>query len=146
MSTLIKYGIMAAAVLGVVFGIYSYGKSSGYEAGQKQGFTQGAKSRDGEVADLKDNVGRKDATIKQLTDAENKRRDEANKRIDELEKQSQASATTIADLQKQLKKQRDDIITSYITKYPTIATQCGLSQPTVETINSLLIVGALPNE
>ncbi|QRE00076.1 hypothetical protein [Burkholderia phage BCSR5] len=125
-----KYLAGAAAVAALLFGVYEWGHSSGYE----DGYPKGQKSRDKEVQGFKDQLQARDRD-------ENQRREADNKKISDLELQSQNAASANRALQKLLEAKQSTIITQYVKDNPQQATTCAITPATVKAANALLLSG-----
>lgn len=94
-------------------------------------YEKGARSRDKEVSDLKQQVTLRDEKANQ--DAE-----DFNHKIEQLQQDSQAKAEQVRQIEEQLKVKQQTVITKYVQHNPTSANACGLDLPTVKAINETL--------
>lgn len=108
------------AVLAVAAALFAYGRSTGYNSGYTKAWDAQQK------------------TIKQMVDVQNAQTDAQNKKIEGLQTDAVDAASRIRDLQDSLQVQQGKTITKYIDRYPQIAASCGLSEPTILTINELI--------
>lgn len=125
-STLIKYGLMALALVALTTAIFAFG----YSHGSTSGYTKGW------------NV--QQATINKMVATENAQRVAQNKAISDLEVKAMQAQSDIFAAKAQAALTRNTIVTQYKTKYVQVAESCGWSAPTVQAINQLLSVGAAP--
>lgn len=76
--------------------------------------------------------------IDQLVRERNQKAQELNDRIGVLETKSAEDALRIQKLIEENGQKRTEIVTEYETKYVTVAGQCGLSGPSLDTINRVM--------
>jgi uncharacterized protein YdbL (DUF1318 family) len=122
-SALIKYGLMALAVVAIVGGVYAYGDAQGNAAGYKHGWDD------------------QQSTIDKMVTDENKQRTVQNQKIADLEAKSMKDSEDLAGEKMKEALASTATVTQYKTKYVQIAASCGWAPPTVSTINSLLSLG-----
>jgi hypothetical protein len=125
-ATLIKYGLIAIAVISLFTGVYAMG----YSHGSSTGYTSGWNAQQ--------------ATIDKMVSNANAQRTAQNNQITSLEQQAAKDASDLFAAKAKAALTSQTIVTQYKTKYVTVAQSCGWSAPTVDTINSLLNVGQAP--
>lgn len=125
-STLIKYGLMALAVVALATALFAFGYSHGSTAGYTSGWNAQQK------------------TIDKIVTDENKQRTIQNQAINDLQAQAMKAQSDIFSANAQAAITRNTIVTQYKTKYVKVAQLCGWSIPTVQVINQLLSVGTSP--
>lgn len=117
---LIKYGLIALAVLAVLFGTYMMGRSNGHTAGYQEAWAK------------------QQTTIQAMVDKENAQTSAQNAKISKLE-QTSSQVTQAAEVQTQ---QQIVTVTKVVTKYvhdnPKVAASCGWDPATVQAINGVL--------
>jgi len=124
-AALIKYGLIAVAVIALLGGAFTVGYNHGYSSGYKSGWDAQQK------------------TINKMVTDENLQRDAQNKAITDVEQQAAVAAGQVFAAKAKAALVTTQIITQYKTKYVKIAASCGWSIPTVQTINSVLNANAV---
>lgn len=110
-----------------------------YFTGHWRGDTAGYNRAEVELrASYDKRVQLKQDEIDQLVRERNQKAIELNTRIGDLETKSASDALRIFKLLQENDNKRVGIVTEYETKYVTVAGQCGLSTPSVDTINQIL--------
>ena len=116
-----KYGLIALAVIGVLFGAYEYGHSSGYDSGHTDAWNEQQK------------------TIQKMVNQQNAQTSEQNAKISDLEQKGMKAAGDVFVATAQAAQTRSTIITKYEKATPQQVQQaCGWDAPTVQTINELI--------
>lgn len=125
-AALIKYGLIALAIVAILTGAYAMGDAHGNSVGYKSGWDA------------------QQVTINKMVTDENTQRTEQNAKITTLEQDAAKAAGEIFTAKAQAAVVSQTIVTKYKTQYVAIANSCGWSAPTVDTINSLLNIGNAP--
>jgi hypothetical protein len=119
---LILIALVIGAILWAVHYVYASIEQIGYTKGEAAGEAV------------------KQKIIDQMTDQQNAQNLANNKKISQLESQSQVDAKAINDLQLQVQQKRTSVITKYVQANPSASKQCGFDQGAVQTINQLIQV------
>lgn len=119
-EVVLKYVLPILAVAGILFGVYEYGHSKGYDAGHQIAWDTQQK------------------TINGMVDKENAQAEANNKAIASVEADSFKYATDNKNLQAQLDTKRTTVVTQYVQANPQSASSCGLDVPLVQAINQLI--------
>jgi hypothetical protein len=120
----IKYGLMALAVIAVVFGIYEYGHSQGYSSGYSVAWATQQK------------------TIQAMVDKQNAQTLAQNNKIDKVEAQSQTTAQANQVAQQQQVVTVTQVVTKYVHDNPKTSQTCGWDTGAVAAINSIIDSGS----
>jgi hypothetical protein len=121
MSTLVKYGLMTVAILGALFGVYSYGHSNGYDSGHTAGWNEQQK------------------TIQKMVDQQNAQTTAQNARISDLEQKAMKAAGDIFTANAKAASTRASVVTKYQLLVPDVVTKsCGWDEATVSAINEII--------
>lgn len=124
MSTLIsigiKYVLPVLAVIALLFGIYEYGHSNGYNSGYSVAWAAQQK------------------TIQGMVDKQNAQTLAQNQQIDALVKKSQQDTLDLAAANMKAALTRETVVTQYVKANPVVAASCGWDLPTVDAINALI--------
>lgn len=121
MSTLVKYGLTTVAILGILFGVYSYGHSSGYDSGHTDAWNEQQK------------------TIQKMVDTQNAQTTAQNGRISDLEQQAMKAAGDVFNANAQAAATRASVVTKYQLLVPDVVSKaCGWDEPTVTAINQII--------
>lgn len=116
----LKYVLPVLAVAGLLFGVYEYGHSKGYDSGYQTAWNK------------------QQATIQGMVDKQNAQTLAQNQKIDDLVKKSQQDTLDLAAANMRAAVTRETVVTQYVHDNPTIAASCGWDIPTVNTINQLI--------
>lgn len=121
----LKYVLPVVAVLGLLFGVYEYGHSKGYDSGYQVAWSAQQK------------------TIQGMVDKQNAQTEAQNQRISDLEKKSQQDTVDLAAANMKAAITRETVVTQYVHDNPVIAASCGWDIPTVDAINALIDADAI---
>lgn len=119
-STILKYGLIALGIIGVLFGAYEYGHSSGYNSGYTVAWAA------------------QQSTIQAMTNKENAQTTAQNKQITTVEQQAANAPSKIQQQTATTTKARDSVVIRYKKQYISVAQACGLDVPTVTAINQII--------
>jgi hypothetical protein len=119
-GVILKYVLPVLGVIALLFGVFEYGKSQGYDVGHQAAWDT------------------QQQAINKLVAAQQLAADENDRKISGLEldanmaqQEAEAQAATAAKLRKNL-------AASYKSANPQVAASCGWSGPTISTINQIL--------
>lgn len=119
-AILAKWGLKIVAVVAILFGVYMFGHSNGYDSGYKTGHDEQQKVIDG------------------MVNAEKQRVDSNNAKLNKAEQQAPVA---VQQVQAQVKAQvqyRDRVITQYYEKNPDLNKLCSWNQDQVDLINQVI--------
>ena len=119
-ALLLKYGLPVLGAAALLFGVYEYGHSNGYNSGYQTAWNK------------------QQATIQAMNDKENAQTVAQNKQIDDLVKKSQQDTIDLAAANIKASLARGTVTTQYIHDNPQIAQSCGWDLPTVDAINAII--------
>lgn len=120
----VKYVLPILGVLALLFGVYEYGHSRGYNSGYASGH---------QVA-----WDTQQKTINAMVEQQNAQNKANNDKIASLESDSQTYANQIADLTNQLKQKRAQVVTKYVQANPQSSQTCGFDDTLSSAINQIL--------
>jgi hypothetical protein len=120
LKPLLKYGLIALAIIGVLSGMYLWGRSNGHDSGYQEAWAAQQK------------------TIQAMVDKENAQATAQNNKIDKVEQQSQTSAAADETAVQQQVVTVTKVVTKYVHDNPTTANNCGWDAGAVAAINSIV--------
>lgn len=115
-----KYVLPVVAVAALLFGVYEYGHSNGYNSGYTTAWNK------------------QQATIQTMVDKQNAQTTAQNQQIDSLVKKSQQDTIDLAAAKIQASLTRETVVTNYVQANPQVAKSCGWDVPTVDAINQII--------
>lgn len=116
----VKYVVGIAAVGAVLFGIYEYGSSHGYQKGYQKAWDA------------------QQQTVNKMVEERNAETKAQNAKITDLEQRAANADAQVKIAQEALKKQREQVVQDYKTKNPKVAASPAWSPETVNAINQML--------
>jgi hypothetical protein len=119
-SILLKYVLPLLGVIAIIFGVYEYGHSKGYNDGYTVAWNT------------------QQATINKMVSAENAQADANNKQIASIEQDSFNDAFQAKVAQAKLETTRTTVIQTYTKANPQTSTTCGFDVPMVNAINAII--------
>lgn len=120
LSIFLKYVVPVLGVIALLFGVYEYGHSKGYDTGYQAAWDK------------------QQATIQGIVDVQNAQTKVQNAQIDSLVKKSQQDTLDLAAANMNANLARGTVITTYIQANPVVSKSCGWDLPTVDAINAIV--------
>ena len=119
-TILLKYVLPVVGVLALLFGVFEYGSSHGYNKGYTVAWNT------------------QQQAINKLVDANNLEVSANNSKLEDFEQQAQAARADAASATFAAMTTRQTVVTQYRKANPQTAKNCGWSLPTVQAINNIL--------
>lgn len=116
----VKFVVGIMSIAAVLFGVYEYGSSHGYQKGYQKAW------------DIQQQ------TITKMVDAQNAETKAQNSKISDLEQRAANADEQVKIAQEAIKKQREQIVQNYKTKNPKVSAAPAWSPETVGAINQML--------